>query len=119
MNTLARPSQTRSFSTVFLIEMWERFGYYGMAALLVLFMVQKLGYTDDKANLTWGAFTALVYAAPAIGGWIGDKILGARRCMTIGAVILGVGYLLLSVPSDNVARPPRNNSPPPRRSTKS
>jgi len=83
--------------------MWERFGYYGMAALLVLFMVQKLGYDDDKANLTWGAFTALVYAAPAIGGWIGDKVLGARRSMTIGATILAAGYLLLSVPSDNLA----------------
>ncbi|HET9023456.1 MAG TPA: MFS transporter, partial [Burkholderiaceae bacterium] len=71
----SRPSQTKSFSTIFLIEMWERFGYYGMAALLVLFMVQKLGYDDDRANLTWGAFTALVYAAPAIGGWIGDKVL--------------------------------------------
>jgi len=103
MNTQARPSQTRSFSTVFLIEMWERFGYYGMAALLVLFMVQKLGYSDEKANLTWGAFTALVYAAPAIGGWIGDKVLGARRSMTIGAVILGIGYLLLSIPSDQTA----------------
>lgn len=106
MNTLAsqtRPSQTRSFSTVFLIEMWERFGYYGMAALLVLFMVQKLHYSDDTANLTWGAFTALVYAAPAIGGWVGDKVLGARRCMTIGAVILGLGYLLLGIPSDNTA----------------
>ena len=103
MNTLAKPSQTRSFSTIFLIEMWERFGYYGMAALLVLFMVQKLGYNDDTANLTWGAFTALVYAAPAIGGWIGDKVLGARRCMSIGAVILGLGYLLLSIPSDNLA----------------
>ena len=99
----SRPSQTKSFSTIFLIEMWERFGYYGMAALLVLFMVQKLGYSDDTANLTWGAFTALVYAAPAIGGWIGDKVLGARRCMTIGAVILGLGYLLLGIPSDNIA----------------
>jgi POT family proton-dependent oligopeptide transporter len=98
----SRPSQTKSFSTIFLIEMWERFGYYGMAALLVLFMVQKLGYTDERANLTWGAFTALVYAAPAIGGWIGDKVLGARRSMTIGATILALGYLLLSVPSDNV-----------------
>ena len=102
MLTATRPSQTKSFSTIFLIEMWERFGYYGMAALLVLFMVQKLGYDDDKANLTWGAFTALVYAAPAIGGWIGDKVLGSRRCMTIGAVILALGYVLLSIPSDNV-----------------
>ena len=99
----SRPSQTKSFSTVFLIEMWERFGYYGMTALLVLFMVQKLGYTDDRANLTFGAFTALVYAAPAIGGWIGDKVLGARRSMTIGAIILGIGYLLLGIPSDKTA----------------
>jgi POT family proton-dependent oligopeptide transporter len=104
MNTIAspdRPTQTRSFSTVFLIEMWERFGYYGMAALLVLFM-KNLGYDDDKANLTWGAFTALVYAAPAIGGWIGDKVLGSRRSMSIGATILALGYLLLSIPSDNL-----------------
>jgi proton-dependent oligopeptide transporter, POT family len=98
----ARPSQTRSFSTIFLIELWERFGYYGMAALLVLFMVEKIKLGDTQANLIWGAFTALVYAAPAIGGWIGDKVLGARRTMTIGAAILAFGYLLLSVPSDNL-----------------
>ena len=80
-NHTSGPSQTRSFSTVFLIEMWERFGYYGMAALLVLFMIDKLGFADDHANLIWGAFTALVYASPSIGGWIGDKVLGARRTM--------------------------------------
>jgi POT family proton-dependent oligopeptide transporter len=73
--TPSQPSQTRSFSTVFLIEMWERFGYYGMAALLVLYMVQHLGFEDTKANLTWGAFAALVYAAPSIGGWVGDRVL--------------------------------------------
>ena len=102
MATQAHVSQTRSFSTVFFIEMWERFGYYGMAALLVLFMVQKLGFSDTQANLTWGAFAALVYAAPSIGGWIGDKILGSRRTMTIGASILALGYLLLAIPSDSL-----------------
>lgn len=95
-------SQTRSFSTIFLIELWERFGYYGMAAILVLFMVEKIGFGDDKANLVWGAFTALVYAAPAIGGWIGDNVLGTRRTMPIGAAILAIGYLMLSVPTDNL-----------------
>ncbi len=74
-------SRTRSFSTVFLIEMWERFGYYGMQALIVYYMVQRLGFSDDRANLTWGAAAALIYVAPAIGGWIGDKILGTRRTM--------------------------------------
>jgi POT family proton-dependent oligopeptide transporter len=103
MNALpARPSQTRSFSTIFLIELWERFGYYGMAALLVLFMVQKIGFADTQANLVWGAFTALVYAAPAIGGWIGDNVLGTRRTMPIGAVILALGYLMLAIPSDEL-----------------
>ncbi|MEP7042187.1 MAG: oligopeptide:H+ symporter [Dokdonella sp.] len=97
-----RPSQTRSFSTIFLIELWERFGYYGMAALLVLFMVEKIGFGDTQANLVWGAFTALVYAAPAIGGWVGDKILGTRRTMPIGAAILAVGYLMLAIPSDSL-----------------
>ena len=95
-------SQTRAFSTIFLIELWERFGYYGMAALLVLFMVEKIGFGDSQANLVWGAFTALVYAAPAIGGWIGDNVLGTRRTMPIGAAVLAIGYLLLAVPSDSL-----------------
>jgi hypothetical protein len=86
-------SQTRSFSTVFLIEMWERFGFYGMQVLMVTFMMKKLGFVDTKANLIWGAAAALIYATPAIGGWVGDKLLGTRRTMLIGAVIiLAVGY---------------------------
>jgi len=103
MSNSANPvSQTRSFSTIFLIELWERFGYYGMAAILVLFMVEKIGFGDTQANLVWGAFTALVYAAPAIGGWVGDNILGTRRTMPIGAAILAIGYLMLSIPSDSL-----------------
>jgi POT family proton-dependent oligopeptide transporter len=96
-------SQTRSFTAVFLIEMWERFGYYGMAALLVLFMIDKIGFSDEHANLTWGAFTALAYAAPSIGGWIGDKILGARRTMIFGACVLSAGYLMLTMPIDSLS----------------
>jgi dipeptide/tripeptide permease len=94
--------QTRSFTTVFVAEMWERFGFYGMAALLVLFMVDELGFTDSRANLAWGAFTALVYASPSIGGWIGDKILGARRTMVFGALVLCFGYLMLALPNDRL-----------------
>ena len=96
-------SRTKSFSTVFLIEMWERFGYYGMAALLVLFMVERLGFTDEHATLTWGAFTALVYASPSIGGWIGDQVLGARRSMVLGAIVLFAGYVMLAMPDDRLS----------------
>jgi POT family proton-dependent oligopeptide transporter len=85
-----------------MIEMWERFGYYGMAALLVLFMIERVGFSDADANLTWGAFTALVYAAPSIGGWIGDKVLGTRRTMLLGAVVLVFGYLMLAIPNDRL-----------------
>src|SRR5580698_2575778 len=94
-------SQTRSFVTVFLIEMWERFGFYGMQVLMVTYMMKKLGFIDTHANLVWGAATALIYATPAIGGWIGDKLIGTRRTMKIGAVVLALGYALLWLPTDN------------------
>lgn len=87
-----------AFSTLFLVEMWERFGYYGMTAVVLLYMVQRLGYTDERANLTFGAFTAMVYAAPAVGGWIGDRVLGSRRMTVVGALVLALGYVLLAIP---------------------
>ena len=100
--TAPQVSQTRSFSTVFLIEMWERFGYYGMQVLIVYYMVQRLAFADSRASLTWGAAAALIYVAPAIGGYVGDKILGTRRTMLTGAIILAVGYALMAVPNANV-----------------
>ncbi|TMA07569.1 MAG: MFS transporter, partial [Deltaproteobacteria bacterium] len=67
-------------------------------AVIVLFMVQRLAYSDDRANLTFGAFTALAYAIPAAGGYIGDKLLGSKRTMVLGALVLAGGYSLLAVP---------------------
>lgn len=94
-------SKTHSFMTVSLIELWERFGYYGMQALIVYFMVQRLGFDDSRANLVWSACAALIYVSPAIGGWVGDKILGTKRTMLLGAGILSVGYALMTVPTEN------------------
>lgn len=94
-------SQTRAFSTVFLIELWERFGFYGMQALIVYYMVQRLGFDDVRANLVWSAASALIYVAPAIGGWVGDGVLGTRRTMLTGAAILAIGYGLITLPSEN------------------
>jgi proton-dependent oligopeptide transporter, POT family len=94
-------SQTKSFSTVFLIEMWERFGFYGMQVLMVTYMVKKLGFAESDSNLVWGAAAALIYATPAVGGWIGDKFLGTRRTMLTGAVVLMLGYAMLWIPTDN------------------
>lgn len=101
MQTTAPVSKTWSFSTVFLIEMWERFGYYGMQVLIVYYLVERLGFADTRANLTWGAASALIYVAPAIGGWVGDKILGSRHTMLTGAVVLAIGYALMAVPGSS------------------
>ncbi|TLU70991.1 peptide MFS transporter [Lichenicoccus roseus] len=92
-------TRTQSFTVVLLIELWERFGYYGMQAILLLFMVQQLGFSDARSNLLWGAFAALTYAAPAVGGWIGDRVLGSRRTMLLGAITLTIGYLLMAWPT--------------------
>lgn len=89
---------TPSFSALFLLEMWERFGYYGMQILIVVFLKEFLGFSDTHANLTWGAFAAMVYTTPIIGGWIGDRVLGTRRTTMLGAIVLAIGYLLLAVP---------------------
>src|SRR2546429_3018035 len=88
--TTAR-SKNLGFVTLFLVEMWERFGYYGMTAVIVLFMVQRLASSDDRANLTFGAFTALAYAIPAAGGYIGDKLPGRKRTTVRGAPLLSRG----------------------------
>jgi POT family proton-dependent oligopeptide transporter len=102
MTTTQRPaSQTRSFTTIFLIEMWERFGFYGMQVLMVTYMIKKLGFVDTRANLVFGAASALIYATPAIGGWIGDKLIGTRRTMKAGAFVLAIGYALLWLPTNS------------------
>jgi len=92
-----------AFVTVLLVEMWERFGYYGITMLLVLFMVQRLGLGDAQVNLIWGAFSVMVFATPAVGGWIGDNVLGAKRCLVLGATTLGLGYLLLCLCGDRLS----------------
>src|SRR5579884_4040299 len=98
-----QPSRARAFSVLFLIEMWERFGYYGMQVLLVVFVIEYLGFRESRANLTWGALAAMIYAVPVLGGWVGDRMLGARRTTMLGAVVLCLGYGLLSVPWKVVA----------------
>ena len=66
--------------TLFFSEMWERFSYYGMRALLVFYMIKGfLGMNDGRAYAVYGAYTALVYATPFVGGMLADRLLGARR----------------------------------------
>ena len=74
----------------------ERFGYYGLQAILAIYFAKKLGFSESEAMLIFGSFSALLYGGPLIGGWIGDNYLGAKRTIFIGAGILFLSYLSLS-----------------------
>jgi len=95
----------RAFLVLFFVEIWERFGYYGIASILVLYMVQRRGLGDAHADLIWGTFSALACSMPLLGAYIGDRVLGARRTLVLGAITLALGYLLLSVPLDETLFP--------------
>ncbi|MFN3191009.1 MAG: peptide MFS transporter [Aureliella sp.] len=87
--------------TLFFAEMWERFSYYGMRALLVLYMIKGfLGYGDSQAYAVYGAYTALVYMTPFIGGMLADKLLGQRIAVIIGGVLMAAGHLVMTVESE-------------------
>jgi POT family proton-dependent oligopeptide transporter len=84
--------------SLFFAEMWERFSYYGMRALLVFYMIKGfLGLSDNQAYGVYGAYTALVYATPFIGGIFADRILGARRAVVFGGLLMAAGHLLMTV----------------------
>jgi proton-dependent oligopeptide transporter, POT family len=86
--------------TLFFAEMWERFSYYGMRALLVFYMTKGfLGYSDKMAYGVYGAYTALVYATPFIGGMLADRVLGARLCVILGGILMSLGHLTMTMES--------------------
>ncbi len=84
---------------LFLTEMWERFSYYGMRALLVLYLVNALGYKRVDALEMYGIYTGLVYLTPIFGGWIADKYLGLRLTAVIGGTVMMLGHFAMAVPS--------------------
>ncbi len=85
----------KPFTLVFFVELWERYGWYGMQALLVYFMIKEMNFSDALAENTYSAFAALAYAFLSVGGYIGDKILGSKRTILLGALVLALGYLIL------------------------
>lgn len=80
---------------LFATEMWERFNYYGMRAILVLFMTKALLFSDAFASNLYGSYTGLVYLTPLIGGYIADRYWGNRRSIIVGGLIMAIGEFLL------------------------
>ena len=81
---------------LFLAEMWERFCFYGMRGVLTVFMVEKLMMKDDAANLRYGAIQAFVYTMTFVGGFFADKILGFRRSIVWGGLLMTVGSFTIA-----------------------
>jgi len=78
---------------LFLTEMWERFSFYGMKALLIFYLVKYHLFSDESGNLLVGSYAALVYAMPVVGGYLADRFLGFRKAVTFGAILLVLGHL--------------------------
>jgi POT family proton-dependent oligopeptide transporter len=94
----------RGLSTLFFTEMWERFSYYGMRAILVLFMTNAvatggMGLDDVTATAIYGLYTAAVYMVALPGGWIADRVLGLRRSVFYGGCVIAAGHFTLAIPS--------------------
>ena len=85
--------------TLFFTEMWERFSYYGMRALLVLYLVNALGYPRADALAVYGTYTALVYLTPILGGYLADRYLGYRQSILIGGVVMAMGHFAMAFPA--------------------
>ena len=98
MSTVAtKQKQPKALYMLFMVEMWERFNYYGMRALLALFMISTvIGFTKGTASKVYGWFTALVYLTPVIGGYLADRYIGKRHSITIGAALMACGQFTLA-----------------------
>ncbi len=86
----------RGLFVLFYAEMWERFSYYGMRALLILYLTKFWLFNDGKANLIYGAYTSLVYITPVLGGYLADRWLGQRKAVLFGGVVLALGHLFMA-----------------------
>lgn len=88
----------KGLGLLFVVEMWERFSYYGMRAILVLYLVNSLTWKTSEAAGLYGTYTSLVYLTPLLGGFLADRFIGTRRSMILGGVIIALGHFALAMP---------------------
>lgn len=99
MTTLETPKkQPRALYLLFFTELWERFGFYTLQTLLILYMTKALQMPDNQANILYAAFSSLLYLTPTLGGHIADRYLGFQRAIMLGGLMLILGYLVTAVP---------------------
>ena len=89
--------QPKGLYMLFFAEMWERFSYYGMRALLIFYLTQHWLFNDSKSNLIYGAYTSLVYITPVLGGYLADRYLGQRKAVLFGGILLAIGHATMAI----------------------
>jgi len=95
----------RGLATLFFTEMWERFSYYGMRAILILYMAKAaaeggMGMADDQAAAIYGLYTMSVYLLALPGGWLADRLFGLQRAVWYGGIIIAMGHFSMAIPTD-------------------
>ncbi len=94
--------QPKQLSLLFFTELWERFGFYTLQTIFILYLTKSLGYADHKANVIYAALNGLLYLTPAIGGYIADRYIGFQRAIILGGILLTVAYFLTAVPNEQM-----------------
>ncbi|TGL18651.1 MFS transporter [Leptospira yanagawae] len=97
-NQIKLKDHPKGISALFLTEMWERLSFYGMRAILVLYLVSSLGMTDKDAGIIYGYYTSFVYLTPVIGGYLTDRFLSYRSAIYLGSVLMLFGHFSLAIP---------------------
>ena len=93
--TAVKTGHPKGLYFLFFTEMWERFSYYGMRAIFILFMTKVLLMKDGAASEIYGSYTGLVYLTPLLGGYLCDKFLGNRRSIIIGGLLMAIGQFFM------------------------
>lgn len=99
MGSKGKRGHPKGLYLLFTVEMWERFSYYGMRALLVLYMVKHLHYSTEQAGSVYAWYTGLVYLTPVLGGYIADNYIGKRMAITIGGALMALGHFAMAFES--------------------
>lgn len=97
-----KSSHPRGLYFLFFTELWERFGFYSLQTIIVLYLVKGLSFTDARADILYGTFSAMQYLTPALGGYIADRFIGFQKAIILGGILFVIGYLLTAVPNTDV-----------------
>jgi POT family proton-dependent oligopeptide transporter len=88
--------QPTGLYVLFLTEMWERFSYYAMRGILVLYLIKVMQFSESHASKLYGTVTSLIYLSPLIGGYIADRFWGQRRAIIVGGILIAIGQFSLA-----------------------